>query len=124
VVVRTDGDGPRVLVVSARRAPDEWVLPKGHIEAGETAGETAAREVLEEAGVVATAGESLGTETFTTPRGRVTTEFFLMRFDREGPPGEGRRRGWLTVAQARAEVSFPSMTRLIVRACQRVTDRS
>jgi 8-oxo-dGTP diphosphatase len=39
---------------------DEWVLPKGKIEAGESGAETAIREVLEETGIYAEALEPLG----------------------------------------------------------------
>jgi len=119
VVIRTDGDAPRVLVVSAKRSPDEWVLPKGHIEANEKARETAVREVLEESGVEAVVEDKLSTEEFTTSRGDVRAKFFLMTFVREGSPGEGRRRGWLTADQADAEVTFPVMKSLIARAFAR-----
>src|SRR4051812_19688096 len=42
---------PRILLVTARRDPSHWIFPKGHVEPGEMADETARREVREEAGV-------------------------------------------------------------------------
>jgi 8-oxo-dGTP pyrophosphatase MutT (NUDIX family) len=36
VVYRADDGGNRMLIVRARRPPYYWVLPKGHIEAGES----------------------------------------------------------------------------------------
>ena len=44
-------DSPLILLVRAKKTPDDWIFPKGHIELGETAEETAARELAEEAGV-------------------------------------------------------------------------
>lgn len=43
-----------------RRGRTEWVLPKGHIEAGETARLAAEREVREETGITGSAGAALG----------------------------------------------------------------
>jgi len=58
VAYRTDGGEPRFLVVTARKNPGEWVLPKGHVEPGERPEEAALREAREEAGVV---GRATGT---------------------------------------------------------------
>jgi diphosphoinositol-polyphosphate diphosphatase len=50
------GDGPRkVLLINSSKYPDEWVLPKGGWEDGETAEECALRETWEEAGCTGTA---------------------------------------------------------------------
>lgn len=46
----TDDEG-RVLLIRHPRDPDQWVLPGGGHEPGETFAETAVREVWEEAGV-------------------------------------------------------------------------
>jgi 8-oxo-dGTP pyrophosphatase MutT (NUDIX family) len=72
------------LLVTATRhrrdtdQPEEWVLPKGHIELGEGFKETAVREVVEEAGVWARVKAPL-TETVITVKGeRITIQFYLM----------------------------------------------
>lgn len=41
----------QVLICNAKGKPDEWVLPKGHIEEGEESYEAAQRETLEECGI-------------------------------------------------------------------------
>ena len=66
VVYRGDGAARRVLLVRAKPAPHDWVLPKGHLERGETPEETARREVREEAGVDAEPLRYAGTIEFDT----------------------------------------------------------
>ncbi len=51
VVARTVDGERQYLLVEPRRSRGEWVLPKGHIEPGETPEAAAVREVEEEAGV-------------------------------------------------------------------------
>lgn len=119
VVVRRDGPHPRVLLVTARRSPGEWVLPKGHIEAGETAVEAAMREVLEESGVTATAGEHIGDLEYNTPRGPIRARFFVMELQSEVEPGESRERAWVTVEEARKLLRWDDARQLIDKAAGR-----
>ncbi len=62
VVDRTAG-GPRVALIGRvdRRGRLLWSLPKGHLEAGETAEDAAVREVEEETGIRGRVLASLGT---------------------------------------------------------------
>lgn len=52
VVVRRNKGELEVLLI--QDAKDRWTIPKGHIEEGETAQETAQREIGEEAGLTQT----------------------------------------------------------------------
>jgi len=52
--LRDNGGVQEVLLISSLRT-GSWGIPKGHIEAGETAWNTVEREAFEEAGVVGTA---------------------------------------------------------------------
>ncbi|HHT49207.1 MAG TPA: NUDIX hydrolase [Firmicutes bacterium] len=47
-------------VVSLRRKNGVWLMPKGHVDPGESLEEAAVREVLEETGLVAQVGAPLG----------------------------------------------------------------
>ena len=62
IVARCDGD--RVLIALAQeRILDDYVLPKGHVDSGETIEQAAAREIEEEVGISdLTLVESLGTK--------------------------------------------------------------
>ena len=83
-------DGPKESQVAAligridRRGRMLWSLPKGHIELGETAEQTAIREVAEETGIEGTVLAALGSIDywFVTEGRRVhkTVHHYLMRF--------------------------------------------
>ena len=116
VVFRGDADR-RVLLVRAKPAPHDWVLPKGHIERGETAETTARREVIEEAGVDAEPLRYAGTVEFVTPAGKhVRAAFFLMRFVRNVPQHERREIRWTTIDEAKRLVQFDDTRALIEQA--------
>jgi 8-oxo-dGTP pyrophosphatase MutT (NUDIX family) len=114
VVFRGEDHDRRVLLVRARPAPHDWVLPKGHIEADETPAQTARREVIEEAGVEAEPLRQIGTLEFDTPEGKhVRSAFFLMRFVRTVPAEEQREIRWPTIDEAQALVQFDDTRALI-----------
>ncbi|MET4427437.1 8-oxo-dGTP pyrophosphatase MutT (NUDIX family) [Mycolicibacterium sp. 624] len=83
-------DGPKDRQVAAligrldRRGRMLWSLPKGHIELGETAEQTAIREVAEETGIEGSVLAALGSIDywFVTEGRRVhkTVHHYLMRF--------------------------------------------
>ena len=103
------------LLVRATRPPFVWVLPKGHIEAGETPEQTATREVREETGVESEAEHALGDISFDYDGRTVHVRYFLMRFSRDGTPGEQRETRWCTLDEAEGMLAFDS-ARKIVRA--------
>ena len=61
VVDRTTAPVRAVLVGRDRRGQRQWILPKGHLEPGETTEQAACREVQEETGVRARVLRPLGT---------------------------------------------------------------
>jgi 8-oxo-dGTP diphosphatase len=117
VTFREAGGGWQILLVRARPAPHDWVLPKGRIEAGETPAECARREICEEAGVDSMPLAFLGNDVYSTPKGkRVKVAFFLMRYLEDVPPTESRERRWCTFTSAYALIGFDSGRGIIAAA--------
>jgi 8-oxo-dGTP pyrophosphatase MutT (NUDIX family) len=88
VLVRTIQGRPMFAAIRpGGKAAGIWALPKGNIEAGESAAETAAREVREETGVEGRLVEKLGDVryVYTRPGGErifKVVSFFLLRAGR------------------------------------------
>lgn len=107
----------RVLLVRAKPAPHDWVLPKGHIEQGEAPAETAVREVREEAGVEAAPGAEAGVLEFVSPKsGRVRSLYFVMRYVRDTAREDDREIRWCAIEEALRLIEFDDMRDLIRKA--------
>src|SRR5215469_817760 len=100
------GGHPMVAAIRPGGKPEGvWALPKGNIDPGETAAETAVREVREETGVEGRLVEKLGDVryVYTRPGGlRIfkIVSFFLLRAGR-GRIGEIDESMRIEVAEAR-----------------------
>ena len=85
VLVRTVRGRPMVAAIRPRGKERVWALPKGHIDAGESAAETAMREVREETGVGGRLVEKLGdvryVYTWKGERIFKVVSFFLLRYE-------------------------------------------
>lgn len=123
---RSDGSISVVLVRPAGRST--WVLPKGHLEAGETIEQAATREVREESGLTVGEIEPLGEISYvysTRERGSALARifkrvhFFLMEHA-GGDPSEHDDEidevAWLTFDQALTRATHPSERELIAKA--------
>jgi 8-oxo-dGTP pyrophosphatase MutT (NUDIX family) len=106
VVIRTVAGTPHALVITARRNPNDWVLPKGHIEPGESAADAAVREVREEAGVDAELLEPVEDVRLRVGSEDQVIRYFLMRTDADARPHEGRQALWLPARAAEERLSF------------------
>lgn len=96
----------RYLLVEAKEDPNQWVLPKGHIEEGERHRETAVREVHEETGVWARIVHDLGDVSYSNNGNVVTVKFYLMEAVGRGlRKDRNRRHLWLPLQNAIARAS-------------------
>jgi 8-oxo-dGTP pyrophosphatase MutT (NUDIX family) len=115
IVFRNSGQARQYLVITSSRGT-EWVLPKGHIEKGETPEAAAVREVREEAGVVAEILHALGTSEYRKGSEQVRAQFYLMRAVGTAEMTEQRSIQWIRYREALELLSFPDMRRLLKRA--------
>ena len=116
VVART-ADGEReYLLVEASSRRGVWVLPKGHIEPGETPEVAAVREVQEEAGVRAAVVTEAGESEYAVDGQAVRTIFFLMQYQGEASHHEDRRRAWCHYEAALRLLRFEDTRRVLMRA--------
>lgn len=97
----------------------EWGIPKGNIEPGHTAGETALREAWEEAGLVGVlAPEPAGTFLYEKCGHTCHVTAFLMHVTDAAdawPEQDRRPRRWLRPAAAVARVAKPGLRKLLRR---------
>ena len=104
VVVR---DGHVLLV--HRPKYDDWTLPKGKLNPGETEEEAAVREVEEETGYRCELGDEVASTSYVDGRGRPkTVRYWRMRVvgGEFSPHGEVDEIVWVTPEKARELLSY------------------
>jgi 8-oxo-dGTP pyrophosphatase MutT (NUDIX family) len=116
IVFRYDGDEPRYLVITAKKNPQHWVLPKGHIDPGETLAEAALREVLEETGVKARIMKPLGVSRIQTTQATILILFYLMEYLGEIGKEENRQKLWCSYEEGSGLLSFHNARNLLTKA--------
>jgi 8-oxo-dGTP pyrophosphatase MutT (NUDIX family) len=118
IVHRRNGDEVEVLVVHRPRYED-WSLPKGKVDPGETLEQAALREVEEETGVRAKLGEHVGKNEYRDRHGRSKrVDWWLMEpVDGDFVPNEEvDETRWVPVAEARDLLTHEDDFRLIEEA--------
>jgi 8-oxo-dGTP diphosphatase len=121
VVYRDRGDGTREVAVIHRPRYNDWTLPKGKLERGESAEDAAIREVFEETGfrteIERRIGETAYRDRHRRPK-RVT--YFAMRpvsgdFKANEEVDELR---WLTIDEAERSLSYDHDRHLVQRVAE------
>ena len=76
IVIRRLGGAEQILVVHRPRY-DDWSLPKGKLDEGETLRDAALREVLEETGLACRAGAPAGEARYADAQGRAKAALYF-----------------------------------------------
>jgi 8-oxo-dGTP pyrophosphatase MutT (NUDIX family) len=112
IVMRVIHGEPYIYIVHRHRYND-WSLPKGHIDEGETLEEAALREIEEETGMQCRILDALPEYSYELPDGQMSVvAMFLMELVQvtgnidETEVDMGR---WVTIDEAIAAMSYPSI---------------
>ena len=120
---RVKKKGMEVLLVTSSSGR-RWVAPKGLVESGMTAWDSAAKEALEEAGVLGKVSkELLGSYRYEKWGGQCEVEVYAMRVTEELSEWDedDRDRAWYSPEEAADLVKEKALSKMILRfASERV----
>ena len=125
VVWRAGPDGAPEVVVVHRPRYDDWSLPKGKLDPGESWEEAALREVEEEIGLRCRLGDELPPVFYRDHKGRdKAVRYWLMEPQGAGagfePNDEVDELRWLAPAQAARALTYPHDRELVRNAVERL----
>jgi 8-oxo-dGTP pyrophosphatase MutT (NUDIX family) len=110
VIVRFDSGGEPELLVVHRPKYDDWTLPKGKAEPGESDEECAVREVEEETGLVCELGAEVAVSEYEEAAGRPKRVRYFQMAPQAGaeaaPQNEIDDVRWLTRQRALDTLSY------------------
>ena len=105
VVFQVKGKRKTYLVVSSSTGK-HWILPKGHIERGESPRKAALRELREEAGVVGKIIHIGPVQTYAKKDEEITVQYYVVQFTKMKQADGDRTLRWETQKKAQELLSF------------------
>lgn len=117
VITRSRADGALEFLVVHRPRYDDWSLPKGKVEPGESLEETARREIEEETGLQVELGAELPTSEYVDRHGRPKVVHYW-RMTPVGastwfPNDEVDETRWITASETATLLTYEHDRRLV-----------
>lgn len=131
LVLDLSGPVPQAALIARRDRTGRliWLLPKGHVEPGETNEEAAIREVAEETGITASILALLGVIDFwfMTPSQRIhkTVHHYLLQADGgelNDTDIEVAEVAWIPLAEVHDKLRYPDERKLITKVSDLLGD--
>lgn len=114
-----------ILLITTRKG--RWIIPKGIIEPGLSPAESAAKEAVEEAGVVGKiADQEIGKYSYEKWGGTCHVRVFVLRVTKMLETWEEqffRRRKWLPLLEALAEVEDEALQKILKKVPKAVAKK-
>jgi 8-oxo-dGTP diphosphatase len=125
VLWRPNGDAssPEVAIIHRPRY-DDWSLPKGKVDPGETEPVAAVREVHEETGYASHLGRRLAAVSYPIPQGRKKVRYWAARqvHGEFAPNAEVDELKWLPVSEAMKQLGYPQDRKVLRRFAKQPVD--
>jgi 8-oxo-dGTP diphosphatase len=122
VVTRDGPDGPEILLVHRPRY-DDWSLPKGKAEPGESDEACALREVEEETSLVCELGQEVAVTHYVDSRGRPKYVRYFAMTPRAGSEASPRNEvdsvRWVALERAIEMLSYARDRAIVARLAER-----
>ena len=110
------------LAIIHRKRYDDWSLPKGKREPGESWQDTAIREVMEETGCQATLGTFIGSTSYTingqTPKVVLFWHMFAKKDCKFIPNNEVDQLKWVSPKNALKFLNYPDEREIVSKALE------
>jgi phosphohistidine phosphatase len=112
----------QILLVQTRSG-NKWTIPKGLIDPGFTAQETALQEAYEEAGIKGMLHpDVIGEFSYSKWQGVCKVQIFLMKVEHElshWPEKFFRQRKWVDIDQASKMIKYSAMAEMIIKLARK-----